>query len=917
MHSDDGLYPPIEPYRTHRLAVEPPHVLHVEESGNPDGIPALFLHGGPGAGCRPAQRQTFDPSRFRIILFDQRGCGRSEPSAELAGNTTQALVADIEAIRAHLGVERWLVTGGSWGSFLALAYAIAHPGACLGLRLHGVLLGSPDAVRFWFHGIGRFFPEAFADFAAHVPEPERGDLLAAYHRRLIDPDPAIHLPAARALRGFSARTQTLRPSPAHIAALTEPRAALEISRLFAHYCANGFFLPEGALLAGVPGLAHLPCEIVQGRYDVVTPPESAHEVHCAWPGSRLTMVDLANHVATPEAPALNAALRAASDRLADRLEGAGPDIDAYLAPRAHHSPALSEDGTLMAWISDEGGIDRLWTQDRTPGAVPVLRVAAFEKVYGLAIRPGSRDVLYWSDRGGDERQQLWLIRDGAALPEPLTDDPRVVHAWGCFDAAGERIAYGSNARDARHMDIYTRDLANGAVTCVLTGEGWRTPMRFTPDGRGLLVQDNARGNFDAALLLLDLDSGSARTLLPAGSKAHVNLARWMDEGAGLMLVTDAGRDFHGLARLDMASGRMEWLATPEADIEAAALGKDGTFVALSVNEGGRSRLVLQTMADGASRDLPLPEGRISSLAFADGDAALVFAHARFDRPAVILRLDLATGATETLAASDTGLEAEDVVTPRIVAIPSFDGQSIPAFVFEPQDPRPGRPALAMVHGGPESQYAAHWRADVQYLVRRGWTVVAPNVRGSTGYGRAWQAGDDLEKRMDSVRDLKAVRDWMAGLPGVDAARLVVAGQSYGGYMVMAALTEYPDDWAAGVNFYGIADFNSLMATTGPWRRTLRAVEYGDPDTAEGRALLHDLSPLHRLDRVKAKLFIAHGSEDPRVTPCESEMILSVLRGRGHPCTLLRIPYEGHGFARIENRLTVFGAMMRFLRAATE
>ena len=913
MQTDDGLYPEIEPYRTHLLEVAPPHVLHVEECGTPDGIPALFLHGGPGAGTKPSQRRTFDPARFRTVLFDQRGCGRSEPSAEVSGNTTQALIADIEAIRAHLGIDRWLVTGGSWGSFLALAYAIAHPEACLGLRLHGVFLGSPDAVRFWYHGIGRFFPEAFEACAAHVPEAERGDLLVAYHRRLIDPDPTVHLPAAQSLRGFSARTQTLRPSAAHLAALTEPRAALEISRLFTHYCANGFFMPEGALLDGIPGIAHLPCEIVQGRYDVVTPPESAFALHRAWPGSRLTMVDLANHVATPEAPALGAALRAATDRLADRLEGAGPDIDAYLAPRAHHSPALSDDASLMAWISDAGGIDQLWTMDRAPGAVPALRVAAPEKVYGLAIRPGTRDVLFWSDRGGDERQQLWLIRDGAALPEALTNAPEVVHAWGCFDAAGERIAYASNARDARHMDIHVQDLASGTVRRVLTGEGWRTPMRFTPDGRGLLVQDNVAGMFDAGLQLLDLETGALRTLLPAGQRAHVASARWIEDGAALLLVTDAGRAFQGIARLDTHSGALDWRATPQGDVEAVAPSKDSRLLAYAVNEGGLSRLVVQA-PDGTERTLELPAGRITSLTFADADAALVLALARFERPSTILRLDFATGAVEPLAEGPFDLSHADVVTPRAVAIPSFDGQEVPAFVFEPAEPRPGRPALAMVHGGPESQYAAHWRADVQYLVRRGWTVVAPNVRGSTGHGREWQAGDDLERRMDSVRDLKAVRDWMASQPGIDPQRLVVAGQSYGGFMVMAALTEHPDDWCAGVNFYGIADFNSLMATTGPWRRALRAVEYGDPDTGSGRALLHDLSPLRRLDRVRAPLFIAHGSEDPRVTPCESEMILSVLRGRGHPCTLVRVPYEGHGFARAENRRTVFNAMMRFLHS---
>ncbi|MGY6410080.1 MAG: prolyl aminopeptidase [Alkalilacustris sp.] len=910
MLPDDGLYPPIEPHRTHRLAVEPPHVLHVEESGSPDGIPALFLHGGPGAGTRPAQRQTFDPARFRIVLFDQRGCGRSTPSAETIGNTTQALIADIEAIRTHLGIERWLVTGGSWGSYLALAYAIAHPDACLGLRLHGVFLGSADAVRFWFHGIGRFFPEAFEAFAAHVPAPERGDLLAAYHRRLIDPDPAVHLPAARALRGFSARTQTFLPSPTHVAALTEPRSALEIARLFAHYCTHGFFLPEGALLDGLPAIAHLPCEIVQGRHDVVTPPESAHALHRAWPGSRLTMVELASHVSTPEAPALGAALRAATDRFADRLQGAGPDLDAYLAPRAHHSPALSEDGTLMAWISDAGGIDQLWTAP--PGGTPELRDLRPERVHGLAVRPGSRDILYWSDHGGDERHQLYLLRDGAAAPEPLTDAPGTVNAFGCFDPAGGRIAFASNARDPRHMDIHIRDLATGRTDRVLEGEGWRTPLRFSPDGAGLLIEDNALGMFDASLILLDLATAETRTLLQAGGNAHVASARWSPDGTALLLVTDAGRDFHGLARLDPATGALDWLATPEVDIEACAVARDGR-IAFAVNEGGLSRLCLRA-PDGTTTDRAIPPGRITGLSFADADTALILALSRFERPASVHRLDLATGALTALAEAPTELGAEDTVTPGIVTIPSFDGQPVPAFLFEPRDPRPGRPALALVHGGPESQFAAHWRADLQYLVRRGWTVVAPNVRGSTGYGRAWQAGDDLGRRRDSLRDLKAVRDWMATRPGIDPARLAVAGQSYGGYMVMAALTEYPEDWAAGVNFYGIADFNSLMATTGPWRRALRSVEYGDPDSEAGRALLHDLSPLHRLSRVRAPLFLAHGAEDPRVTPCESEAIFAVLRGRAHPVELHRIPHEGHGFARAENRRRVFTAMLRFLTA---
>jgi dipeptidyl aminopeptidase/acylaminoacyl peptidase len=530
----------------------------------------------------------------------------------------------------------------------------------------------------------------------------------------------------------------------------------------------------------------------------------------------------------------------------------------------------------------------------------------------LAFRPKTRDLLFVTDRGGDERYQLWLLPEGAAQPQALTADPRWVHQWGCFDAAGTRIAYAANDRDARHMDVHVHDLGDGARRTVLSGDGWRTPMRFSPDGAALLVQDNRRGMFDADLLVLDLETGATRPVLES-SNAHIASARFIDKGAALMLVTDAGRAFHGVARLPLAGGAPEWLFAPEADVEAAALSKDERLLACAVNEGGYSRLVVVSREDGTVRTVGgLPRGRITTLLLAAQDTAAICAMTCFDRPSRVFRVDLASGAVTVLAEGAFPLAGTDTVQPETVAIESFDGQTVPAFVFEPRKPVPGRPALVIVHGGPESQYAAHWRSDVQHLVRHGWTVVAPNVRGSTGYGRAWQAGDDLDKRMDSVRDLKAVRDWLAARPGVDAGKLVVYGQSYGGFMVLAALTEYPDDWCAGAEFYGIADYNTLMATTGPWRRTLRAVEYGNPDTPEGAAMLADFSPMRKADRIRVPLFIAHGSDDPRVTPMESEMLYAALRGRGHPTVMLRIPYEGHGFARVQNRHTVFGALARFL-----
>jgi proline iminopeptidase len=910
----DGLYDEIQPFRTQRVSVDPPHQLYVEESGNPSGIPAVFLHGGPGGGSRPLQRRTFDPDRFRIVLFDQRSAGRSTPSAELAGNTTQDLIADIERIREHLGIDAWLVAGGSWGSCLGLAYAIAHPERCLGLRLHGIFLATEDEIRFWFHGIARFFPDHFEAFVAPIPEDERDDLLGAYYRRLIDPEPSIHMAAARALRTFSARTQTLLPSEAHVAALTEPKAALEISRIFTHYCVSRAFLAEGELLAGVGRLRDLPCEIVQGRYDVVTPMRSAWQLHRAWPEARLTIVDLANHVATPEAPALSRALTDATDRLADRLSAgvSAPTIERYLAPRSHTNPAISPDGAELAWISDRTGVGQIWSM-AWPNGSPKQRLATAEKVGNLAFSPKSRDLVFTMDRGGDERHQLWLLPEDAEKPSALTAAPGVVHAWGTWDREGRRIAYASNARDARHMDVYIRALDQPAATCVLEAEGWRQPLSFFPDGRSLLLQDNRRGMFDADLVRLDLESGATELLLPTDGRSRYAVVKWRKDGSALYLVTNRARSFQGLARLDLEHRELFWLATPDWDVELLAVAPDDTRLAYAVNVDGYSRLYLHDLASGeASVPGTLPSGRATSLTFSPDGKSLVVALDRFTAPPALHRVDLATGAAQPLVADPVRLGAGDLVEPVIVRVPSFDDRLVPAFLFEPKGAAPaqGRPALAVVHGGPESQFAAHWRPLIQYLVRRGWIVVAPNVRGSTGYGREWQALDDRRLRMDSVRDLKAVHDWLAARPGVDASRLAVCGESYGGFMVLAAITEYPDDWQVAAEFYGIANFLTLLQTTGPWRRDLRAAEYGDPAT--DRDALESFSPIHKADRIKAPLFIAHGLEDPRVPPGESEMLVSVLRGRGHPHQIVRIEGEGHGFSRQHNRLQVFPALVRFL-----
>ncbi len=311
------LYPPIEPYRHSRLPVSDLHTLYYEEAGNPTGKPVVFLHGGPGGGIVSIYRQFFDPTRWRIILFDQRGCGQSTPHAELAENTTWDLVADIEKLRSHLSIPQWTVFGGSWGSTLALAYAQTNPDRCSGLILRGIFMLRPKEIQ-WFYqsGASNIFPDAWEGYLAPIPSEERDDLVAAYYRRLTSDDDAVRETAAKAWSIWEASTSKLIPDADLVERFGEGSFADAFARIECHYFINGgFFDSPSQLLDHVDAIRHIPTVIVQGRYDVVCPMVSAWELHRAWPESELIIINDAGHSATEVG--ITSALVEACDRFAE------------------------------------------------------------------------------------------------------------------------------------------------------------------------------------------------------------------------------------------------------------------------------------------------------------------------------------------------------------------------------------------------------------------------------------------------------------------------------------------------------------------------------------------------------------------------------------------------------------------------
>lgn len=308
---DAILFPALSPSRSGRLPVDAVHELYWEECGNPDGVPVLFLHGGPGGGIAPNHRRFFDPAYYRIVLFDQRGAGQSTPVGEVRDNTTALLVEDIEQLRALLGIEQWLIFGGSWGSTLALAYGQAHPHCCLGFILRGIFLGSRVEIDWFINGMRWFYPDAHRNFAEFIPAEERGDLIHAYGNRLFSSDPAIYMPAARAWAAYENSCVFLRPVETVVSNVESDHANLAIARLEAHYMLHECFMHPDQLLLGIDRIRHLPAIIVQGRYDVVCPPATAWQLHRSWPQAQLRIVPDAGHAAME--PGTAAALVAATE----------------------------------------------------------------------------------------------------------------------------------------------------------------------------------------------------------------------------------------------------------------------------------------------------------------------------------------------------------------------------------------------------------------------------------------------------------------------------------------------------------------------------------------------------------------------------------------------------------------------------
>jgi dipeptidyl aminopeptidase/acylaminoacyl peptidase len=563
-------------------------------------------------------------------------------------------------------------------------------------------------------------------------------------------------------------------------------------------------------------------------------------------------------------------------------------IERYLQIRAATVAGHLPSGEL-GYLSDTTGLLQLWRV--APDGLHEQVTFARERITAALPSPSEERWVIARDAGGNERHALFAIRADGGAEQALSHDPDAIHVPGAFSPDGAHVAFTHTGRNGVDFDVAVVAVAGGRRTDLAQPGGWSHVVDWS--GHGILVQ-RANTPFDHDLFLVDPASGALEHLTPHDDEVAYDSARLLPDGT-VLCACDAGSEFARLALVRSGAGP-ELLTPDDGDVEIIALDAARARRAWAVNRGGESEVWL----DGERLE-GLPGGVVSALAFAPDGSLTVTAGPPDDSTDVWTAAPSVSRRTRSAVG---GLDRSGFVRPELEEVESFDGRRIPYLRFGP----PGRPALCWVHGGPESQFRPQMAPVIQYLCAQGITVAAPNVRGSTGYGRTYHHLDDVERRLDSVADLAALGRALGA--GADVP-VGVMGGSYGGYMTMAAITEHPELWACAVSIVGIVNFVTFLERTGAYRRALREAEYGSLE--RDRSFLESISPIRKIDRIACPLMVIHGANDPRVPVDEAEQVVSALQARRAPVEYLRYEDEGHGITRLPNRLDCYPRVAAFLQ----
>jgi dipeptidyl aminopeptidase/acylaminoacyl peptidase len=590
-------------------------------------------------------------------------------------------------------------------------------------------------------------------------------------------------------------------------------------------------------------------------------------------------------------------------------EEARPALTQYLNMRSTGAPSLSPDGSAYVFLWNVTGTNQVWTT-RVENGFPEQLTSFEDRVQFVVWAPAGDRIFFGKDIGGNEKTQLYVMRPDGSGVEALTDHPKAIHSFGSVSRDGRWLAYSANDRDEKVFDIHVMDLESKQSRRVVAEDTPFSAGDFSPDGKLLLLgrEDHSRNN---DIYLLELATSKLTNLTPHEGDVRFFGGEWLPDNRSLYVVTDQNRDGLSLALLKIGSPRLEFVDTGNREVEGAEVSWDGTYLAYTVNEDGYNRAVVLNRK--TNRPVRIPKQNASAARFTADSRKIIFQTSSGRELSERYLFDPATGKlTQIGFASYAGVPKETLVEPRLVRYPSFDGVEIPAWLHLPRGARQDAtlPMIINYHGGPEGQSRPYVSATVQFLVSRGYAVLQPNIRGSSGYGKAWLDADNGRNRQVSLKDAAAAAEWARKSGWADPGKLVAFGGSYGGYMTLCMVAFYPDYWAAGVDDVGMSNLVSFLKNTGAYRTRFRTSEYGDPETDAD--FLMTVSPMTAADRIQAPLMIVQGANDPRTPKSEAEQIVEAIRKKGGTVEYLLFPDEGHGIAKLRNRIQWLTKMVEFL-----
>jgi dipeptidyl aminopeptidase/acylaminoacyl peptidase len=595
-----------------------------------------------------------------------------------------------------------------------------------------------------------------------------------------------------------------------------------------------------------------------------------------------------------------------------------PKFEQFFAIRRFQpSLTFTPDGRRILYITNTSGQFNLWRTAVSGGRQQQLTAFDGNTVRSVAVSPDGKTLVITADQDGDEFHQIYALPASGGWPEPWTDAPQVQHfvnerAWS---PDGTKLAFAANSRVPTDMDVWVRDVATGEVRKVFGENMYAFPYAWSPDGKQLTVLD-FRNTTDSTIYLVDVESGESRELTPHEGEAVYLPGPWTPDGLGLYILSDDGREFTGLGFLHLDGDRIEWVETPDADVEEVALSSDGRVLAWFVNDRGWSRLRLRDLEAG--RDLPepqLPEGGRSFLSAAcslspDGNrAVLIWQSPR--RPTDLYAIETGSGRVRRLTESMLGgLRERQLAEPELVSYPSFDGRDIPAWLYRPRTRRARVPVVLSIHGGPEAQELPVYMPQYQYLLSRGIGVLATNIRGSTGYGKSYQKLIHRDWGGGDLKDWDHAVKWLREQAWVDQERIGVFGGSYGGFAVLSCVTRLPEHWAAAVDIFGPSNLVTFAKAVPPTWKRFMAKWVGDAETEVD--FLMERSPITYVENVRVPLLVIQGATDPRVVKGESDQMVEKLRGLGREVEYVVFEDEGHGFTRRSNEIRAFRLSVEWL-----